>query len=126
MSGTDMAWRRCAMFDNSRFTGPDARYDIDDTDDGLPPELDARWVHHCELAYRLDTEDLMAAVGDALSTSDVLRALIEDAKERPYLPGEARMHPSDAFRLGDEVARLIAAAIDDAVGLRMAVEVPHD
>jgi hypothetical protein len=92
--------------------------EVDDTDH----ELDTRWVHYCEVARGLDTEDLMAVIGEAFSTSDVLRGLIEEIKEQPYLPDERKsLHVMTAIRLGEEVARLISSAMDDAVGLRMAV-----
>jgi hypothetical protein len=92
----------------------------DDEDVGID-EMDARQVHYCELAHHLDTEDLMAVVGDELAQSDVLRSLIDEIKEHPYLPGERRaLHVMDAIRLGNEVAQLISQAMDDQIGMRQA------
>jgi hypothetical protein len=47
--------------------------------------------------------------------------IIRDLKEHPFQPGERRhLHVMDAIRLGNEAARLISAAMDDAVGMRQA------
>jgi hypothetical protein len=87
-------------------------------------ELDADWVQYCELSRTLDTEDLMVVVGEAFSTSDLLRSLIDEALANPFRPDERkRLHINDAIRLGEEVARLIAQAQDKAVGMRQVTEV---
>jgi hypothetical protein len=107
---------------DSYFTRPSDLLD-EDLEIGDEPELDARWIHYCELNAHLDAEDLMAVIDDAFSQSDVLRSLIEDIKEHPYTPGERRhLHVMDAIKLGNEVARLISAAMDDAIGMRQACE----
>jgi hypothetical protein len=95
----------------------------DDEDLDADAEVDARWVHYCELSAHLETDDLMVAVSDAFSTSDLLRGLVEDAKANPFRPDERkRLHVSDCLRLGELVMTLIAQAQDDAVNLRMAAD----
>jgi hypothetical protein len=49
----------------------------DDFDEDSDSEIDARWVHYCEISHGLDTEDLMAVVGEAFSMSDVPATLRE-------------------------------------------------
>jgi hypothetical protein len=103
---------------------------IPDDDEGIIEEndVDLRWVRYAELARTLDTDDLIAMVGEAFSTSDVLRTLIEVAKAEPYRPDERkRVHVMDAIRLGNEVATLIAQAMDDLIGqMDTCREVPRD
>ena len=97
-------------------------------DEGLEEDdVDLRWVRYAELARTLDTDDLMALVGEAFSTSDLLRTLLEDVKAEPYRPEERkRVHVMDAIRLGNEVAQLISQAMDDLIGQMDAGEAPHD
>jgi hypothetical protein len=93
--------------------------DVDDED----AELEASQVRYTELARLVDTEDLMAMVGDALSTSDVLRGLIEDVKASPFGPDERkRLHVSDCLKLGEVMAQLIDQALDSLVSM---MEVGH-
>ena len=83
------------------------------------PEHDQRWQDYCTEAKRVNIEDLMAVVLDALSTSPVLRGLIEDIQAHPFEPGERwHLHPMENIRLGDEVARLIDTALDDLVSMK--------
>jgi hypothetical protein len=91
---------------------------IPDDDEGLEEdEVDLRWVRYAELARTLDTDDLMAMVGEAFSNSDVLRTLVEESKREPYRPDERKsVHVMDAIRLGNEVAQLISQAMDDLIG----------
>jgi hypothetical protein len=50
-----------------------------------------------------------------------LRSLILEALANPFGPDERKhLHISDAMKLGDTVATMIAQACDDAVGMRQA------
>lgn len=90
-------------------------------DDATPDAHTMDWLEYCRVSSTVDTDDLMATVGEAFSTTDVLRGLIEDAKAHPFRPDERkRLHVSDCLRLGTLVMELIAQAIDDDVGLRQA------
>jgi hypothetical protein len=116
------------MCDHSSFTGPDASAAIPAADDDRTPTRDARGVHPYELAAHLDTEELLGGVGEALSTSDVCRVSLADANAHPSWPGASTRRPlADAWRLGCEVARIRATALDAAIGRRMAgwEEAPH-
>ena len=94
----------------------------------LPPDnaddddaTDARLVDYSRTARTVPTDDLMLAVSAAFSDADVLRRLVDDIKRTPFTPGERRhLHISDCLALGDVLATLIDAAMDDAVGMRAA------
>ena len=55
-----------------------------------------------------------------------LYEFIDDAIVKPHEPGCAKANIMDLARLGQSLLNLIAKAVDDQVGLRMAVKVPHD
>jgi hypothetical protein len=115
------------MFDSKTYTLSPVDLIPDDNEGLEEDDVDLRWVRYAELARTLDTDDLMAMVGEAFSTSDLLRTLIEEAKAEPYRPDERkRVHVMDGIRLGEEVAQLISQAMDDLIGQMDAGEVPND
>ena len=68
------------------------------------------------VAARLDTESLMLMVAERLSTSNALRAIVEDTKRAPFTSHDRRrFHPYEAMRLGDAVAELLVDAMDELV-----------
>jgi hypothetical protein len=96
------------------------------TQDLLPPEdldedPDVRQAEYRAAAKRLDVDDLMVVVGEMFSNSPVLRSLVVEALGDPFRADERKhFHVNDCLKLGDDVATVIAQAMDDAVGMRLA------
>jgi hypothetical protein len=88
---------------------------------------DVRWFEYCRTASTLGREDILAVVLDELSTqASPLFDLIDDALQNPHEPGRPKESMTVLAGIGTAILHLVAKAVDDAVGHRMAVEVPRD
>jgi hypothetical protein len=68
-------------------------------------------------------DDFDCVLSDLDAEDSPLSDFIDDAIANPHEPGRPKANITDLARLGQTVLQLIAKAVDDAVGLRMAVEV---
>ena len=98
--------------------------------DLLPPddvEDDAaaiHWLEYCRIASTLDRTDLLQVVLSELDAEDSpLYAFIDSALDCPHEPGRPKESVTVLAGVGKAILNLVAKAVDDAVGLRMAVEV---
>ena len=104
------------------------------TQDLLPPDdfededdNDVRWLEYCRMASTVPRDEGLAVVLDELnSLVSPLFDLIDDALATPHPePDRPRTNVTDLIKLGQAILALVAKAVDDAVGLRMAVQVHH-
>jgi hypothetical protein len=95
---------------------------IPEADDVDEPDVDVRWLHHCEVAASLDREAIIDVVLDELRESSALLDMVEDACHNPHEPGRPKTSLHELLALGKAALLLIARAVDDQVSLRMAVE----
>jgi hypothetical protein len=98
---------------------PDASYympadELEDKHDG--------WQDYCYEASKLDQQHILGAVLSSLDTDDSpLYALIDSALATPHEPGRPRESITILAQIGQAILNRVAASIDDAVGLRMAI-----
>ncbi len=96
----------------------------DDGDQG--EEADSRWARYCAIARELDRDELMEVIVDELKTNPELLYQLEDCCTNPYEePERPKAHAGEVMKLGIAVLRTIVAAVDNAVGIRQAVEALH-
>jgi hypothetical protein len=99
---------------------------IDDDDDSELDELDSRWSRFCQIARDLDRDELMDVIVDELRTNTELLYQLEDCCTSPYRePERPRAHVGEMAKLGLAVLQVIIGAVDNAVGIRQAVEELH-
>lgn len=97
-----------------------------DTDDLVGSEATVRWARYCALARTLDRDELLDTVLEELKESPELLSHLDDACLSPYPePERPRAHVGEMATLGLAVLQTIVTAIDNAVGIRMAVEALH-
>jgi hypothetical protein len=85
-------------------------------------DADAQWLDYCAEAAQLDRTDILQAVlSDLDAENSPLYALIDSALDTPHEPGRARESLTVLARIGQDILNLVAKAVDDAVGLRMAI-----
>ena len=96
--------------------------DFEDKDDA-----DVRWLEYCRMASTVPRDEVLAVVLDELnSLVSPLFDLIDDALATPHPePDRPRTNVTDLIKLGQAILGLVAKAVEDAVGLRMAVQVHH-
>jgi hypothetical protein len=96
--------------------------DFEDEDD-----VDVRWLEYCRMAASVRRDEVLAVVLDELnSPTSPLFDLIDDALATPHPePDRPRTNVTDLIKLGQAILGLVAKAVEDAVGLRMAVQVHH-
>ncbi len=97
--------------------------DFEDEDDA-----DVRWLEYCRMASTVPRDEVLAVVLDELNSPvSPLFDLIDDALATPHPePDRPRTNVTDLIKLGQAILNLVARVVDDQVGRRMAVEVPHD
>jgi hypothetical protein len=99
---------------------------IDDDDDLEVDEADTRWTRYCAIAKDLDRDDLLEVITDALKDNPELLYQLEDCLTSPYRePERPRAHVGEMAKLGLAVLQVIIGAVDNAVGIRQAVEELH-
>jgi hypothetical protein len=94
--------------------------------DLIPPDdfEDERdgWQDYCYEASKLDRQHILDAVLSSLDTDDSpLYALIDSAIATPHEPGRARESITVLAQIGQAILDRVASAVDDQVGLRMAI-----
>jgi hypothetical protein len=99
-----------------------------DASDYIPadePEDDHEaWQDYCFEASKVDRQRILECVLSSLDTDkSPLYALIDTALKDPHEPGRARESLTVLAAVGQSILNLVAAAVDDQVNLRMAVEV---
>jgi hypothetical protein len=102
--------------------------------DLIPPDdfnddedTNMQWQEYCRIASTLDRARISEVVFSDLDADDSpLFEFIDDAIQNPHEPGRPKANITDLARLGQSLLNRIAKAVDDQVGLRMAVEVSHD
>ena len=89
----------------------------DDTDD------DVCWFEYCRIASTLHRDDVLAIVLEELAAEDsCLYDLIDSAITAPHEPGRPKESISVLAAVGQAIMHIAAKAVDDQVGLRMAVQ----
>ncbi len=97
-----------------------------DADDDQGDEADSRWARYCEIARELDRDELMEVIIDELKANPELLYQLEDCCTNPYPePDRPKAHAGEVMKLGMAVLKTIVAAVDNAVGIRQAVEALH-
>jgi hypothetical protein len=97
----------------------------DDHEDDLE-EVDLRWARYCVIARELDRDDLIEVIADELKSNPELLYQLEDCCTSPYRePERPRAHVGEMAKLGLAVLQVIIGAVDNAVGIRQAVEELH-
>jgi hypothetical protein len=97
---------------------PDAFIPADELED----EQDTRWLDYCHEAAQINRQRILECVLSSLDTDDSpLYALIDSALATPHEPGRARESITVLAAVGQAILDRVAAAVDDAVGLRMAI-----
>jgi hypothetical protein len=97
---------------------------LPDESDECEPDEDLRWLDYCATAAKVDRQHILECVLSDLDAEDSpLYEFIDDAIDNPHEPGRPKANITDLARLGQTLLNLIAKSVDDAVGLRMAVEV---
>jgi hypothetical protein len=102
---------------------PDASYymPLDESEDDHDT-----WQDYCLEASRVDRRRVLECVLSSLDTDESpLYTLIDTALKDPHEPGRARESLTVLAAVGQSILNLVAAAVDDQVTLRMAVEVGH-
>jgi len=98
---------------------PAASYYIpaDEPEDNRDP-----WEDYCYEARQLDRQHILDAVLSSLDTDDSpLYGMIDSCIKDPCEPGRARESLTTLAAVGQGILDRVAAAVDDAVGLRMAI-----
>lgn len=95
---------------------PDDDFDFEDND--------SQWMDYLAEAAKVNRTDILQAVLSDLDAEDSpLYDLIDKAIEEPFVPGERpRENIMVLAKLGQAILTMVAKAVDDAVGLRMAVQ----
>ena len=89
--------------------------------DALEDEHDG-WQDYCAEASKVDRERILECVLSSLDSDDSpLYELIDSAKKTPHEPGRARESITILAQIGQAILNRVAAAVDDQVGLRMAI-----
>jgi hypothetical protein len=98
--------------------------DADHDEDG--DELDTRCTRYCEIARELDRDELIDVIVDELKANPEVLYQLEDCCTNPYQePERPRAHVGEMAKLGLAVLQVIIGAVDNAVGIRQAVEELH-
>jgi hypothetical protein len=96
---------------------------IDDDDTDEADEVDTRWARYCEIARELDRDELMETILEELQENPELLSHLDDACLSPYEePERPRADVGEMAKLGLAVLQVIISAVDNAVGMRQAVE----
>jgi len=98
---------------------PDAGYYIasDEAEEDHDP-----WQDYCLEAAHVDRQHILDAVLSSLDSDESpLYALIDSCIKDPCEPGRARESITVLAAVGQALLNKIAAAVDDAVGLKMAI-----
>jgi hypothetical protein len=96
-------------------------------DDDFEDDDNIQWQEYCRMASTLDRARILEVVLSDLDADDSpLYEFIDSALHEPHEPGRPKESITKLAQLGQSLLSLIARAVDDAVGLRMAVEVPRD
>jgi hypothetical protein len=89
-------------------------------------EVDVRWARYCQTAATLDRDELMDMIVEELKANPELLYQIEDCCTNPYPESERpKAHVGEMAKLGLAVLQVIISAVDNAVGIRQAVEDLH-
>jgi hypothetical protein len=89
-----------------------------------PDEDHDAWQDYCCEASKVDRQRVLECVLSSLDTDDSpLYTLIDSTLKEPHEPGRARESLTVLAAVGKSILNLVAAAVDDQVNLRMAVEV---
>lgn len=89
-------------------------------------EADARWARYGEIAAELDRDELIDVIVEELQANPELLYQLEDCCTNPYSePERPHAHVGEMATLGLAVLKVIIKAVDDAVGIRQAVEALH-
>jgi hypothetical protein len=91
----------------------------------IPPDddidADVAWLEYCRVASTLNRDDILAVVLEELDTpASPLYDLIDSALQEPHAPARPRASIRVLAGIGKAIMRLVAKAVDDQVGLRMA------
>jgi hypothetical protein len=99
---------------------------IDDDDDLEVDETDTRWMRYCEITRDLDRDELLEVIVDELKANPELLYQLDDCCTSPYREIERpRAHVGEMAKLGLAVLQVIISVVDNAVGIRQAVEELH-
>jgi hypothetical protein len=99
---------------------PDASYYI--PADEIEGDRDP-WQDYCAEAAHVDRQRVLECVLSSLDTDDSpIYALIDSCLKDPPEPGRARESITILAAIGQSILNIVAAAVDDAVNLRMAVQ----
>jgi hypothetical protein len=100
-------------------------FSVNPTDLLLPEDDDNEhdgWQDYCYEASKLDRQHILDAVLSSLDADDSpLYGIIDTCIKDPCEPGRARESLTVLAALGQAILDRVAASIDDAVGLRMAI-----
>jgi hypothetical protein len=99
----------------------------DDDDDAADAvEVDLRWSRYCAIARELDRDDLLEVIAEELKANPEILYQVEDCCISPYQePARPKAHAAEMAKLGLAVLQVIIGAVDNAVGIRQAVEELH-
>ena len=90
--------------------------------DDLEDEQDTHWLDYCHEAAQVSRERILECVLSSLDTDDSpIYAIIDSALATPHEPGRARESITVLAQIGQAILDRVASAVDDAVGLRMAI-----
>jgi hypothetical protein len=99
---------------------PDADEDADSD------EVDTRWQRYGEISRSLDRDELLEVIADELKADEELLYQLEDVCLNPYRePDRPKAHTGEVMKLGLAVLKIMIGAVDNAVGIRQAVEELH-
>ncbi len=97
-----------------------------DVDDADGDEVDTRWQRYCEIAKTLDRDELLEVIAEELKANPELLYQLDDCCTNPYTePDRPKAHAGEVMKLGLAVLKTIVASVDNAVGIRQAVEELH-
>ena len=97
---------------------PDAFIPADEPED----EQDTRWQDYCLEASKVDRQRILECVLSSLDADDSpLYTLIDSCLKDPQEPGRAHESITVLAQIGQAILNKVAAAVDDQVGLRMAI-----
>jgi hypothetical protein len=100
--------------------------DTEEAEEAAAIEADAHWARYCAIARTLDRDELLEVVLEALKDTPELLSHLDDACLSPYEePDRLRAHVGEMAKLGLAVLTAIVGTVDNAVGIRMAVEALH-
>jgi hypothetical protein len=96
---------------------------IDLIPDDDEPDEDVRWLEYCRCAATVDRQHVLECVLSDLDADDSpLYDVIDSALKTPHEPGRARESITILAQIGQVILDRVAAAVDDQVNIRMAVE----